>query len=193
MDGANPKEKLLQASGVRQARLQVKSPDELMKEHLAQMDLVVKALMGDVKNALTEATKAHDRGEWMIEQLKLYCRDTLPKEMVKAIDEAAQKGVRVCLEPLETKVADAKRSVETLQRDVSEISGNWSFNLLLGGCAIAAVMSLAVFLMIRFMFIGNAVNEAKRYELWGRKVERLVESYPQKEKARIYHWIGGTP
>lgn len=194
MDRELAKEKLLKASGAGQGgKLQVKSPDEVMKEHLAQMDLVVQALMGDVKTAVSQATKAHDRGEWMIEQLKLYCRETLPKQMVQAIDQAAQKGVQGCLEPLGIQVADAERAVKNLQRAAAEISRSWLRDLAIGGGVIAVVTSLAVLVMIRFLFIGEAVNEAKRYELWGRKIERLVESYPAKDKEKFYRWVGGSP
>lgn len=145
MERENPAEKLLQASGARlakpQQKPQVKSPEELMKDHLAQMDQVVRALTDDVKDAVTLAAQAHDRGEWMIANLKKYCRETLPQQMVQAIDEVAKQGVCDSLRPLDERIQNAAQAVAALERRTANIGWHWFRDVALIGIFSGLVMT----------------------------------------------------
>ena len=41
--------------------------------------------------------------------------------------------------------------------------------------------------------IDDNLDEARRYEVYGRKVEANIERYRPKEKERLYKYVGGRP
>ena len=47
--------------------------------------------------------------------------------------------------------------------------------------------------MVRCAFFDDKVEEAKRYEVYGRKVEANVESFKSKDKEKHYRYVGGRP
>jgi hypothetical protein len=47
--------------------------------------------------------------------------------------------------------------------------------------------------LVRCTLIDDHLDEARRYEVYGRKVEANIERYRPKEKERLYKYVGGRP
>jgi hypothetical protein len=193
----SPTEKLLEASGLQRAKPAQPKPEERVE----QMERLFKGMVEDVKKAVLLASEAHGRGESMIESLKKYCKETLPKQMVQSIDEVAEQGVRNSLKPLDGAVERAVAELGELQKklagDVAECRKSLDKMTLywfrdLGILALG--MGLSMGFLVRCQFVGNKIDENKRYEVWGRKVEKLIES-PNNAKVRknFYDAVGGRP
>jgi hypothetical protein len=195
MTKESPTEKLLGASGLQRAKPAQHAPEE---ERVEQMERLFKALMEDVKKAATLASQAQGRGESMIESLKKYCKETLPKQMVQAIDEVAEQGVQNSLKPLdgavERTVADLGGLRNSLAAEIDEcrkrLDEMWWYRFRDLSC-LALAMGVTMGLLVRCQFVGNKIDENKRYEVWGRKVAQMVEKAENnKAKKEFYDWVG---
>ena len=193
----SPTEKLLEASGLQRVKPSQQTPEEKVE----QMERLFKGMMEDVKKAVILASQAQGRGESMIESLKKYCKETLPKQMVQAIDEVAEQGVQDSLKPLDEAVVRAVAELRGVQKELAgdvvecrksldKMSWYWFRDLGI----LALGMGLAMGFLVRCQFIGDKIEENKRYEVWGRKVEKVIE-YPGNAKVRknFYDAVGGRP
>jgi len=193
----SPTEKLLEASGLQRAKPAQQTPEERVE----QMERLFKGMMEDVKKAVILASQAHGRGESMIESLRKYCKETLPEQMVQAIDEVAEQGVQNSLKPLdegvERAVADLRGFQKALAGDLEvcrKSLDKMSWYRFRDLSILALGMGLGMGFLVRCQFIGDKIEENKRYEVWGRKVEKLIEA-PGNAKVRknFYDAVGGRP
>jgi len=111
------------------------------------------------------------------ESLRKYCSETVPAQMVAALDEMAQKNFRGSLKPLDESVVKAVRAIEECAHSLNRVS--WSARLLVGPVITAFVMALIGVCLVRCEFSEQA-SEAKRYEAWGRKIgEKNCDAFAQ--------------
>ena len=193
----SPTEKLLEASGLQRAKPALQTREERVE----QMEGLFKGMMEDVKKAAILASEAQGRGESMIASLKKYCKETLPKQMVQAIDEVAEQGVQNSLKPLDEAVERAVADLGVLQNSLAgeldecrkRLDEMWWYRFR-DMSILALGMGLAMGFLVRCQFIGDKIEENKRYEVWGRKVEKVIESTNNvKGIKKFYDEVGGRP
>jgi len=193
----SPTEKLLTASGLQKDHVAPQTAEQKVEE----MERLFKGMMEDVKQATALAREAHGRGENMIESLKKYCRETLPKQIARLIDEVAEQGVQNSLKPLDEGVDRAVTELRGLHKELTgalksyqEAFESTPLQWLLDHSTVAIVMGLTMGFLVRCQFVGDKVDENKRYEVWGRRIEQIVEkSLDAKAKEKFYKDVGGRP
>jgi hypothetical protein len=79
--------------------------------------------------------------------------------------------------------------MEQCRKDLRRLSWYWARDMLV----VAVVIGLTMGLFVRRIVVGYAVVEAKRYEVWGRKIEQQIEKAPVKSREQFYRWMGGGP
>jgi hypothetical protein len=190
----SPTEKLLTASGLQKNHVAPQTAEQKVEE----MERLFKGMMEDVKKAATLAREAHGRGESMIESLKKYCSETLPKQMVQAIDEVAEQGVQNSLKPLDAGVCRAVADLKGLHNQLAvdlksyrETFATLPWYRLWDITFLALGIGVTMGFLVRCQFIGDKIDENKRYEVWGRKIYWLVEQSDNvKAKKNFYDWAG---
>jgi len=183
MDRETPTEKLMEAYGLTQgSALQ-------QRERIEQLELLFRSMIAELEASRAAGKQVQADGRRMLENLQLCCQETLPHQMVQAIDQAAREGVRDCLTPLEVGIRSAAGDLGILRDKANVFSWFWFLSVIVTGMVTVLVAGLYV----RFAFFGDRIAEAKRYEVWGRKIERQIESYPPKTQEQIYRWTGGPP
>jgi hypothetical protein len=184
MDKERPAEKLLEASGVARQNSGEQSP----QNRLAQMERLFREVMADLEKDRASVKLVQDRGEAMIQSLKNFCRETLPRELAGSIDKVAEDGVRSCLRPLNESLRDAVGDLDECRKSLGKMSWYWLRDLGIAGVMAGMIAGCLVY----FVFLRTA-EDAKRFEEWGRKVEQNIERLPPKDKENLYKRIGGRP
>jgi DNA-binding ferritin-like protein len=193
----SPTDKLLEASGLQRAKPAQQTPEERVE----QMERLFKGMMEDVKKAVILASQAQGRGESMIESLKKYCKETLPKQMVEAIDEVAEQGVQNSLKPLDEAVERAVAELRALQKglvggleECRKSLDKMPWYQFRDLAILALGMGVGMGFLVRCQFVGDKIEENKRYEVWGRKVEKVIENPRNANvKKTFYEAVGGRP
>jgi hypothetical protein len=120
-----------------------------------------------------------------------YIRDELPSQLVQAFEKVAQNEIGGRLRPLESSVHRAASEIESCAENLAGISWNgrliW-ISVLIGMATVSLGASL-----VRCTLIDDHLDEARRYEVYGRKVEANIERYRPKEKEKLYKYVGGRP
>ena len=180
MEKETPKDKLLKAYGVPdkpgQAQESKKHPE---------------AMPGHAETAPAWAQQAQDETNKNYRRLNAYLRDELPSHLVKAFGDEAQNSIANSLGPLDDSVRKAACRIDNFSADLVGIS--WSgrvvwFAVLIGLCTVSLGACL-----VRWTIIEGKFDEARRYELYGRKVEANIERYKPKDQEKLYKWVGGRP
>jgi hypothetical protein len=180
MEKETPKDKLLKACGVPGKP----GPDREGKKR-------PEAIPGQAETAPAWAQLAQDETSKNYRRLQAYLRDELPSHLVKAIEDEAQNSIVRSLGPLEDSVCKAACRIDNCSADLVGISWNgrviW-FAVLIGLCTVSLGACLVPWTIIEGKF-----DEARRYELYGRKVEANIERYKPKDQEKLYKWVGGRP
>lgn len=185
MDQESPKDKLLEACGVPRSRLPSKADtDHESKEHLDSQLTPAQAASVRVQQAQDESDKNYRR-------LNAYIRDELPAHLVQAFENVAQNQIAASLRPLDDSVHNAACRIESCAEELVGIS--WNGRLIWLAVLIGVATASVGGCMVRCTFFDDKIDEAKRYEVYGRKVEANIERYKPKDKERLYKYVGGRP
>jgi len=180
MEKDSPKDKLLQAFGVPS----VPGPDQEGKKHLGPKPSQAETAPDWAQQTQEETSKNYRR-------LATYLRDELPSQLVQALEAEAQNNIARTLRPLEDSVYKAACRIDNCTADLTGIS--WNARIIW----IAVLVGLCTFslgsCLVRCTFFGDKIEEAKRYEVYGRKVEAHIEKFDPKDKEKLYKWVGGRP
>lgn len=182
MDNKATREKLLHASGM-------KPPQGPPQKRLEQLELMLNMVMDDLKTGTEQAKRNHDRSENIIERLENFSEQKLPAQMTLALEAMAQKDLNTALQPLQLAVARAVNQIESCGSDLSKMS--WKTRLLVGPFIAGLFTALIGAGMVRCTH-GDTINEATRYELLGRTVEKRIAQYDSEEQQKVYNWINGV-
>ena len=180
MEKESPKDKLLKACGVPS----VPGQDQESRKHL-------EAILRQAETASSWAQQAQDDTDKNYRRLNAYLRDELPGHLVKAYQEVAKGQVAATMRPLEESVHSAASRIESCTKKLDATSGEGRlisvavlvgmFSALVGGC------------VVRCTFLGDKIDESKRYEVFGRKVEANIQRYKPKDQEKIYKCIDARP
>ena len=176
------KEKILEASGLQQGT--PSSPDQV-----EELERLFRSVLGELKTGRAEVRLTKEQGEKLVAEMKSYCEKVLPQQLVKAIDQAAEQGVRDSLRPLDQGVGRTVRTLDDCHKMLGDLTWYWLRDVAVVGIS----MGLVVVVLMRFVFMRDLFEEGKRYEMWGRKVEQRIEVLPLKEREKFYRWAGGPP
>jgi len=184
MDKESTREKLLEACGVAAKNHSQSGQDQAMGRRPEQLLLQAEAAAASAQKAQAEAGK-------ICAEFDLFMRNQLPLKLGKVVEQVAREEIRRSLESLHESVRQAESRIEFCSQGLTGITWNWrllgySFmvgltTVLIGGC------------MVRCAFFEDKMVEAKRYEVFGRKVEEVIERYDPKDREKLYKWAGGRP
>ena len=180
MEKETPKDKLLKACGV---------PDKPGRDQKGGN--VPEVTPGQEEMAPAWAQQAQDEANKNYRRINAYLRDELPSHLVKAFGDEAQNCIANSLGPLDDSVYKAACRIDNFSAELVGIS--WSdrvvwFAVLIGLCTVSLGACL-----VRWTIIKGKFDEARRYELYGRKVEANIERYKPKDQEKLYKWVGGRP
>jgi len=180
MEKESPKDKLLKACGVPS----VPGQDQESRKYL-------EAILKQAETASSWAQQAQDETDKNYRRLNAYIHDELPAQLVKAFEEVAKNQVASTMRPLETSVSNAACRIKSCSESLNEIP--WEARLISMAVLVGMFTVLVGGCMVRCTFFGDQIDEAKRYEVFGRKVDALILKYKPKEQEKIYRWIGSRP
>lgn len=176
MDPETPKEKLLEAIGGAKPRVQFRGGfDPETREYL-------EALLNQALDAADSAKATQELARKSCRQVTEHLQVQLPVELVHAFHEAMQ--------PMNQSVSEAAARINSSADTIAGLS--WG-RLLTVAVAVGMGTVLVGGCMVRCTFFDDKLEEAKRYELFGRKVNALILTYKPKEQERVYRWIGSRP
>lgn len=182
----SPKERLLEACGVQEQRPSAPpgSPGQERK-------IYFEAMLARTETAAMAALQAQAEMEKTCKKLNGFLEVKLPGQLQSAFETVAREQVNQILSPLNTGINQAAYSIKACAEGLESLSWN--------GRILRLTVLLGVFtvcigaLLVRCTFFDEKLEEAKRYEVFGRKVEALIGQYKPKEQERIYRWIGSRP
>jgi len=180
MEKESPTDKLLKTCG-----LPAKTgPDKEDKKYFESM-------LKQAKTASAWAQQAQDESDKAYRRLNAYIRENLPADLVEAYEKVAQNQVAATLRPLEREV---QKAVNQIESSAESLAGA-SWNLRLMGFSLLIAITTVSFggMLVRCTLIDDTFDRAKRYELYGRKVEATIETCKPKDKEKLYKWVGGRP
>lgn len=180
MDRETPKEKLLEACGVKGTAVQSKQEP---KHALAMIERA--------EIALANAQSVKDDTDRMYQRLHTFIHDELPPQLMRLMGKVTEKAVTESLRPLNESANGAARRIESCAEDLARVS--WNGRLMMLAVLLGALTVSVGCCMFRFLVLDGMTNEAKRYEVYGRKVEASIERYKPKDKERLYRLVGGRP
>jgi hypothetical protein len=177
----SPKEKLLDACGVARANSTAGQKLSGQKEF--------EAVLNQAAAASALALQAQKEADKTYRRLDAYLRDELPVNLVKAFETVAKSEVAGSLRPLDECVHNAASRIESCAESMARISWNGRLIWLavLTGLASASLGGC----LVRYAFFDGDIDEAKRFEAWGRKVAQRMERSSPKERARVLQWVNG--
>jgi len=183
MDRKSPKEKLLEACGVKSPEVPSRPTQDQESRKYYQ------ALLDRAENASAWAQQAQDQTDQSYKLLNDYIRKELPHQLVKAFEEVSQNEIASTLRPLHNSVSQASGRIDSCSEDLARISWNgrimW-FAVLVGIATVTVGTA-----MVRCTLLDSHFEEAKRYEIWGRDVAARMEKSSPKERERIRKWVNG--
>ncbi|MBU5612171.1 hypothetical protein [Geomonas azotofigens] len=185
-DPKSPKDKLLQASGLKKPANEREELLRLRNEMVGRID----ALVQRGEAADKGAQEAKRLMEQMLQRLEVFCDEQLPTQVTHAIEMMAQQKLDSALRPLELGVQAAEQRINQCDRELTSISWNW--RILAGPLIIGLFTALIGAGMVRCTHI-QAMDDAREYELFGRKVKKVIAGYGAEEQRKIYDWIDGVP
>jgi hypothetical protein len=180
MESESPKDKLLKACGVPS----VPGLDQVSRKHL-------EAILKQAETASSWAQQAQDETDKNYRRLNAYIRDELPAQLVKAFEQVESNRVAGSLRPLDNSVSNAAARIKSCAEDLAGIP--WDCRLLMHTALMGMFTVLITGGLVRCTFFGDKIDEAKRYEVYGRKVVANIERYSPKDQEKIYKCIGGRP
>jgi hypothetical protein len=180
MEKESPEDKLLKACGLPAKTVQEQEDKKYFE-----------AMLNQAKTASAWAQQAQDESDKAYRRLSTYIRDNLPADLVEAFEKVAQNEIRAKLYPLDSCVGNAADRINSCLQSLMEIS--WNGRLMWNAVLVGMATALIGGCMVRCTFFGDKIDEAKRYEIFGRKVEALIVRYKPKEQEKIYKWIGSRP
>lgn len=183
MDRKSPKEKLLDACGVKESGVTSRPVQDQESRKYYE------ALFDRVENASSRAEQAQDQTDQSYKLLNNYIRKELPTHLVQAFEEVSQKEIACTLRPLHDSVSKASGRIDSCSEDLARISWNWRLMVLAVVVGIATVAFGAI--MVRCTLLDSHFEEAKRYEIWGRDLIARMEKSSPKERERILKWVRG--
>lgn len=189
MTEKNPKDRLMEASGTKVPKLREgEFSPEMMQKHLEQMQRTVETVMADVQAAAAAANAAQDNGKRVLAFLNDYCQQRMPEQMRQAFEKEADEVVRSTFARLEGALGTATVQVNEMGREVSRWSWFWLRDIAL--CALG--MGLVGSMMVHCTLNGKLeqMDEGRRYELWGRTVDRKIAQQPPQKQKKFRAWLG---
>jgi hypothetical protein len=185
-DPKSPKDKLLQASGLKKPANEQEELLRLRNEMVGRID----ALVQRGEQADKGAQQTQRLLEQMLKRLELFCEEKLPAHVINVIETVAERKLSAALRPLERSVQEAEQRIDYCDYKLTNISWNW--RLLAGPLIVGLFTALIGAGMVRCTHI-QAMDDAKEYELFGRKVRKVIAGYGAEEQQKIYDWIDGVP
>lgn len=186
MDNRTPREKLLQASGIKKPADEKEELLKLRNEMVGRID----AMVHRVEQADSGAQETRRLMEQMLERLENFCDKRLPAHMTKVIEAMAQKDLSCALEPLQQGVQNAAQRIYECDRELTSISWNW--RLLAGPLIVGLFTALLAAGMVRCTQ-RDTLDDAVHYELLGRNVEKRILQLDNEGQHKMYDWINGVP
>jgi hypothetical protein len=183
MDQKSPKEKLLEACGVRNPEPPSRPVQDQESKRYYQ------ALLDQAEIAAAAAQKAQDQTEQSCRRLNDYIRKELPPQLVRAFEEVSHEAVACSLRPLHDSVGQASSRIYACAEDL--IRTSWNVRLMVLAVLVGIATVAFGVTMVRFTLLARHFEEAKRYELWGRDVAARMEKSSPKEQERIRRWVRG--
>ena len=89
MGDDSPKDKLLEASGLHKKEMPLQGLRELQERTNAYLEATVR----EAEKVVAAAQSSKRSSEEMFQQLRKYCSETVPVQMVAALDEMARKRI----------------------------------------------------------------------------------------------------
>jgi len=181
----SPKERLLEACGVEQPPLS--PPGSRGQERQMHFE----AMLARAETAAMATVQAQDRMEKACNKLNGLLEVKLPGQLRSAFESVAREQVNQVLSPLNAGINQAAFSIKSCAEGLESLSWNgriMRLTVLIGVCTVSVGAVL-----VRCTLFDEKLEEAKRYEVFGRKVEALIGRYKPKEQERIYRWIGSRP
>jgi len=176
MGPETPRDKLLEAIGGAKPRVPSKGGlDPETREYL-------EALLSQALDAADSAKAAQELARKTCQQVTQHLQRQLPAELVHAFYEAVQ--------PMNQAVSEASARINSSADTIAGLS--WG-RLVTVAVAVGMGTVLIGGCLVRCTFFDDKLEEAKRYELFGRKVDALILKYKPKEQERVYRWIGSRP
>ena len=124
-------------------------------------------------------------------RLDAYVRSELSSQLAKVVQNMARNEIDDILRPLHDSVHTAASRIEVCSESLAGISWNGRLMML---AVLLGVSTVSVGgCMLRWVFFDDKIEEAKRYEVYGRKVEANIERYKPKDKEKLYRCVGGRP
>jgi hypothetical protein len=185
MDDESPKDKLLEACGMKGRGAPPKAGQGQEGKKLFE------ALLDQAENASAAAHKAQCEAEKTYQRLTSYLQNELPPQLVNSFEKTARREISQTLNPLDDSVHRAVCSIDSCAESLAKVSWNcrlMGLSVLLG---FATVMVGAA--MVRCTLLDDSMAEAQRYEVYGRKVEANIERYKPKDREKLYRCVGGRP
>ena len=184
MDNRTPRDKLLQASGIKKPVLPEQELRGLRDELFGRIDVMVSR----AENADSSAQETQRILNQMIQRLEKFGDEKLPAQMAHALETMAQNDLSAALQPLKAGVAKATHEIEICHSDLARMS--WDMRLLVGPFIAGMVTAVIAAGMMRCTLSGP-VKEAARFELLGRTVEKRIALHTPEDQQKIHNWING--
>jgi hypothetical protein len=181
----SPKERLLEACGPERPP---SGPPGILGQ---QREKYFEAMLAKADLAAKLAQQAQGETEENYRRLNAYLLNDLPKYLKKTLTELAKEQLEIKVFPLENSVKNAVSTVDTFAKSVDEMT--WEPRVLISSVLLGIVTVLFGGCMVRCTLLDDKMDEAKRYEVFGRKVAGMIEKCSPKDKEQIYKWIGGRP
>jgi hypothetical protein len=150
-----------------------------------------KAIPNQAETASARAQQVQDEADKSFRRLNAFLRDELPAKLVQTFEQAAQNQVAGTLRPLNDSVHRAASQIESCAESLAGTS--WNGRLIWIAVLIGITTVSFGACLVRCTLIDNTFDEARRYELYGRKVEANIEKYQPKDKEKLYRYVGGRP
>lgn len=185
-DPKSTKEKLLRASGIKTPASDKEELLQLRNEMVDRIDSMVYR----VEQVDSRAQETKRLMEQMLERLENFCDQKLPAHMTKVIETTTQQGLNRALYPFEQSLNAAAQRIHQCQQELTHLSWNW--RLLAGPLIVGFFTALLSAGMVRCTH-QQTVDDAREYELFGRKVKKVIGLYSAEQQRKIYDWIEGVP
>ena len=125
-----------------------------------------------------------DETEQTCRRLDAYLRDELPARLLKVFEKVVQNEIAGSLRPLHDSVGTAASRIESCSESLAGISWNGRLMML---AVLVGVSTVSVGgCMLRWVIFDDKIEEAKRYEVYGRKVEANIERYKPSDREKLF-------
>ena len=102
---------------------------------------------------------------------------------MKAFEQVEANRVAGSLHPLDNSVSNAAARINSCAEELAGFS--WDWRLMMHTVLLGMITVVITGGLVRCTFFGDRIDEAKRYEVYGRKVEANIEKYGPKDQEKL--------